>query len=266
MEYTEELLLFEKKFALEEMTIVALMSSNGWSSTKKEEETYLTASFEISIWKPVGKEISNQPLRVLRKVDDKLLHMLKKSTPAYSIVRLRVRKNLVDDTFLLIGNPQKTEDEELAAIRDDLLKPDEYVDPILGTLVFDEGMGWYEQKREWNGELIELTIDNGEEEVLQREAGIAAAIIEDMDAWIQACCQQAAEELLEVKNTEYLAVEEGEEPVTEEEFIANLILECIQVFDDGDFAFWFDAGSLFNGRLILAWGSLKEGLKAIEVL
>lgn len=266
MEYTEELLEFEKKFALEEITIIALMSSIGWSSMKEEEETHPTASFETSTWKVAGEEISNQTIRVLRKADDKILHMLKKSAPAHSIVRLRVRKNLVDDTFLLVGNPQKTEDEEIAAVREEMLKPDEYTDPILGTLVLDEAMGWYEQKREWNGMSIDLTIDDGEEDVLQGEAEMAAKIVQNMDIWMQDSCNQAADTWLEVKNTEYLAAEEGEEPLTREEFIANLTPECLQIFDDGDFAIWFDDGNMFNGRLILIWGNLKEGLEEVEVV
>jgi hypothetical protein len=69
--------------------------------------------------------------------------------------------------------------------------------------------------------------------------------------------------LLPLKNDTWL--EEGESPLTEDEFLSRMILESISVYNDGRFEFWHNDGDLFWGHAIQVRGNTRDGLTGADI-
>ena len=268
VEYTEEIFKFEQEFGLEEEVILGMVDLQGCNEIKEEQDEYSLANIRFLFWKQEdGEEIYEEPATLVRKADFRLLQLLKKCAPKTAIVRCRVRRHQVEENrFLLVGNPQKIEDEQLGEKKEEFLKPEEYVVEGIGAMILDTSEEWFEIKTNWNQQNIELVIENSEEKILNMEAQILRYLFANLEEWVQKACDLAADVFLGIKNRDYLEVDEGEAPVDRENFLSRLELECVQVFCDGDFGFWFSDGNLFFGHQILVSGDLKDGVQEAELL
>ena len=86
---------------------------------------------------------------------------------------------------------------------------------------------------------------------------VARALWDAQPAWTARITDHATAELLEIKNCSWL--DEGESPITPEQFKQRMVLEAVTVEADGSFEFSYDDGDLFWGHAIDVGGSLADG-------
>lgn len=91
----------------------------------------------------------------------------------------------------------------------------------------------------------------------------AEALWSEARNWHARACSRAVEDLLDLKNGEWL--EEGEPRLDAAGFRDRMTLKTIEVSDEGDMEFWFDDGDLFWGHMIQVSGSRSEGLTDADI-
>ncbi|MDO4294904.1 MAG: DUF2262 domain-containing protein [bacterium] len=267
MEYTEEVLHFEQKFAPEEERVIGLVEMQGWTGLQEEGEEYLTAQTYLQVWKKVGGEICQDAICIQRKADERLLRFLKRSATGGSIVCCSLRQSLTEPrVFYLEGNPRRVEDEEIQRIQEEMQKPVEYQAEGLGLFYLNPSEEWFETNMDWKGVSLEIVLDNGEKETLDWQASQAKRILENLEQWEEAARQIAVDELLEIKNAEYLETDEGEEAMDRKNFLKTIKLECLQIFQDGLVGIWFSDEDMFHGQQILVSGNVEQGLLEAELV
>lgn len=267
MEYTEEVLHFEQKFAPEEEKVIGLVEIQGWMGQQEEGEEYLTAQTHLQVWKKEEGEISQDAICIQCKADERLLRFLKRSAPGGSIICCSLRQSLTEPrVFYLEGNPKRVEDKEIQDIKEEMQKPVEYQAEGLGVMYLTPSEEWFEMNMDWKGVSLELVLENSEKETLDWQASKAGEILKNLEQWEKAARQIAVDELLEIKNTEYLETEEGEEAMDKESFRENLQLECLQIFQDGLVGIWFSDEDMFHGQQILVSGNVEQGLLEAELV
>jgi len=130
-------------------------------------------------------------------------------------------------------------------------------DPVLGALVFDTRLNWYESTQETSGgERLKLmvSIDTPEDEELS--ISNARALLPALLAAIENGKEFASEKLLKLKNESWL--EAGEAPLSTSQFISALEIESIVVFSQQLTEFYFKDGELFWGHtVLLSWDPVR---------
>lgn len=102
-------------------------------------------------------------------------------------------------------------------------------------------------KAETEDDVIYRTLDGDDEESEEEYKQGLVAIMENIDENIETARKFAASQLLELKNKTWL--EDGEEPITAEEFAERLVLS--EVISMGDIIeFWFDDDDIFWGHQV----------------
>lgn len=179
------------------------------------------------------------------------------------VVRLRAR--VVEDSA--VGTPQAEvveflghdDDPELARMAVYLKIPVIHEDPDFGELVLDRSTDWFKADVKWYRSTIELMVIRDEAGSPAAALATARALWSQPKAWTGRVKDFAVQELLPLKNEDWIDEDEGEVPLTPQQFLRKLKLESIAVKPDGSFEFWFDDGNLFLGHLIQVRGTLSEG-------
>lgn len=135
-----------------------------------------------------------------------------------------------------------------------LQAPTIHNDAVFGKMKLDRRFNSYEAPAKWNGKRITISIDSGK---LENGLKIAHALWKDQAKWKKRVEDFAVAQLLPNKNEIWL--EEGEKPLTPEQFKKRMKLESISIYDSGSFAFWHDDGDLFWGHSIQISADLKRG-------
>lgn len=256
---SKEIQSFESQFSAETEELLALTGSNGFSGGKIPLEKYWTASIDLAAWKsPATGDIQQADGCLIVQVDDKGLKRLQNTVSGNSVIRILIRRDL-DGTprFLLTDMPVPASDKDLERILTQRLKPVYYDDPVLGRFTLDRSVNWFECEINWLGKPTRFSFDNDEDEVMADAVRTARALFADQESWNRRALAQASDDLLELKNDNWL--EDDEEELTKEEFESRMELESIQVCPDGEFCFWFGDGDLFWGHSITVSGTLTEG-------
>jgi hypothetical protein len=132
------------------------------------------------------------------------------------------------------------------------------VDPVLGKLVLDRGLNWYEGQLNIEGQgtaHIGISLDDVPipEEAIQR-AGVLVPLI--LASILQAK-EFACARLRSLKNESWL--EASEKPVTPEDFVQRLSVESLVVYADQSCEIYFKDGDLFWGHTVLVSWNPEEG-------
>ena len=139
---------------------------------------------------------------------------------------------------------------------------------ILGELVYDEEMEWFEGNVNWCGNYIDfsLNVDNSNEAELNNIISTAEDMIKNQQKWDDIIRKYAAKYLTALANdwaySEYDEEdEESEEPpeITEQEFAERIELSDISIYKDGKFTFWFYDDDMFAGHSVTVYGDVKNG-------
>jgi hypothetical protein len=203
-------------------------------------------------WKPIGEQLADTELRITKPVPETDLDAWMDRVKPYQVLNLRVdMPGAMSENARLLDILGPSDDAEMLAASEELQQVVTYVDPILGEFVLDRAVNWYESRVAWsNGEVdLRLSVDDCDDvDALFQGARRLAAEQTDWDRRLR---EAAAGQLLNLKNENWLDKDEGEEPVTADQFQSRVAMQSISVYPDGSLEFWFEDGDLFFGHAIL---------------
>ena len=233
--------------------IVSPKSQGSWDSGVKGCDIHC---FTLAGWRLSGHELQKSDLTLLRPVSPKSKNIF--IMPEYSAQRLSVllakdQTRAIVDKVLSFKNP----DQELQAFALEIHRPVVVQHKTFGNLVLDPRIGWFEGQRSWNRKSVAISFEKGEDGGIEGAVKTAEALWADQAGWKQKIEEFAVQELLPLKNENWLG--ENEKELTRKQFLAKMKLNSITVNEDGEFEFWHDDGNLFLGHSIQITGDLENG-------
>ena len=123
-------------------------------------------------------------------------------------------------------------------------------DPVFGELRYEPEHGSYRAQMLVAGAQVDVELKAPKHEAPERFLESAQRAWPAVISSVDAARAYACEMLLALKNDSWL--QEGENPVTPEAFVARLKLDGITLRDDGS-TYWFLDGDLFWGHYIDVW-------------
>lgn len=215
-------------------------------------------------WRYAGSPIVEKKLRLEMPVsyDDLKEHM--NQLKPYQIIEVETKKD-GNDLLKKVKKIIRTNinDAELEEIRTTHQKPIELDHPLFGKLIYNRRYDWYEGNIDWCGQLVEITLSCSDPNKPDDVLNTATILFTNQNKWLTAALEFTVEQLLEIKNNNWL--DEDEEMVTNNDFINRMTLETISVEEDSHFSFWFDDDNLFLGHAIQVTGTLKDGFTLADI-
>jgi hypothetical protein len=261
--------LFQLLGACPVVDVTGVVSARGAGGGKSRGEELWTLHFEFDAWRIDGAEVQTQALTIRRKVTDEQLRSFQETIRPHRILRIRVHVGpevSADETRKALLESIIELDAPDAELRDHAKRMQETVtheDGVFGALTLDRSVGWYTAKTAWKGNLVKLNCPVEKPEDLADALRTAHALWRDQDRWKQQIGDFAVEELLPLKNDNWL--DENEAEVTADQFRSRMMLDAVTVYPDGSFEFWHNDGDLFWGHAILIDGNLSEGPTGADI-
>ena len=267
-EFEEKNQVLQAQFKTAPKTIIhGVVDASGLSAGKNGNEKLWSLNLTLIAWRTDTSSLQNVSLAITKQVSDEELRQLQEQIEAETIVTLRVRlcenSPFGDARALFIELLPSQSDAELEAALVEYKKPLQINDSLFGVLTFDRSVEWFEGQVTWLGQTISLSVSLDESGSYEDALNTAKALFADMSTWSEKVCNYAVQELLPLKNDNWL--DDDEDPVTPEAFIECMQLESITCDPGGEFSFWHDDGDLFWGHSIQISGSLSEGLTDADI-
>ncbi len=145
---------------------------------------------------------------------------------------------------------------------------DKIYNKILGELVYNEELKWFEGSVNWCGNNVDfsLNVSNSNETELNNTILVATDMVKNQQKWDDTVRKYAAEYLTDLANDwaydDYDEEdEESEEPpeIMEQEFAERIDLCDITFYSDGRFVFWFYDDDMFAGHSVTVYGDIENG-------
>jgi hypothetical protein len=244
--------------------IVGVVHPLGAGGGMSRGETLWTLHFSFAVWRGPDGRVEERELRVKKpRLSEKKLREMMRAIRPHDVLRVRLRfpsrqarpEFLQSDLVELLGKERS--DKELKARAAQLQKPVKVKHPRLGTFTLNRALDWYEARPDWGGRRVNLHLERkggADEEAL---FALAEGFWKQRKKWDRRARDFAAEELLELKNDNWLGDREKE--FTPRTFKARMALESVGLSPDGSFEFTYDDGNLFWGHVIQVSGTLAEG-------
>ncbi len=252
---------FSAQFLPEELSILAVTGANGFGGGRMGGEELWTASIGLTAWMEEDSPDIHRGEFVLSTIgDDQLLEILRRRTPRDFIVKFRGRVSEDGRRLLLLNLPEPGFDPDLKVILEEQKKPVTIEEEGLGVFTLNRQVNWFEAGVDWLGTEISLVFDREEDRASC--AANARALLASAADWDRRVREYAAGELLDSAND---WAEDGEEPITREQFMERMEPESVEIRADGSFEFWFADGEMFYGHSIHVSGNLTGGPDAAQM-
>jgi hypothetical protein len=150
-------------------------------------------------------------------------------------------------------------DTELQEFSDRMDRPVVVSTELLGKLALDRELNWFAGKATWLGATIDVRCEPDDHGNIDKALETARNLWADQQGWTNKVAAFAAKELLPIKNENWL--DDGEKPLTADEFISRMHLDSIFAGGEGEFEFWHDDDDMFLGHSIQVRGNLTDGLQ-----
>jgi len=252
---------------LPEITLWAVVGPFGPSAVRFPPATDRWMNLKLIAWRIPSEPVCHVPMYVGKRLAEGELEAVQAAITSESVIALRAKLCLNgpsgDACAQLIGVLEPPRDAELEAALARFRAPVEMTDPILGRLVLNKSVDWFEGTIEWLGKPVEIAVCKDQHGSPADALRTAKALVERMRDWAAGVDGYALSQLLPLKNDVWL--EEEEEPVSRADFLARMQLRSITVRAQGRFEFGHDDGDLFWGHSIQVSGSLEQGLKSAYV-
>ncbi len=254
--------LFDQFAACPAVEITGVVSASGYGAAKSHGEILWSLLITLDAWRVGSGPVRTESLTLRRKVSRKGLQAFQDRIEAETVIKVRARlpeKNVFGspEAFLEELIERDSDDSELHEYLAGLQKPVTRQDDFFGTLTFDRRLHWYTANAIWNGDPIDLHVSGDQPDHVDSALQVARALWDDQITWSQRIRDYAVQELLHVKNENWL--DQGEAELGAEQFMNKMRLQAITVHADGSFVFWHDDGGLFWGHSIQIRGTLSEG-------
>jgi hypothetical protein len=253
------------------VTLSGVVDPTGASGGKIPPETQWSLNVGLIAWHVANGPIVETSLIVSKSVSEEELQALQHSIRSDSIISFEAKLCELSPfgdaraELVQLLNPQAVARAPvLERILENSIAPVEISDPLLGRLIFNRRVGWFEGQVKWLGKTIDVALSaNGEHDT---HAAIQSAhvFLDSMLEWSQKINNLAVAELLNLKNECWL--DEGEQNVSSAEFLHRMQPASFTVYPDGSFEFWHDDGELFWGHSILISGSLLNGVTNASIV
>jgi len=249
-EYKEEVIEIEG--------VVSPSSQGGWPHSKD----YDVHCFSFSAWRRPRQPVISNELTILRPVDPDSDWL--SEFPKLSIHRIKVLLSTDETRAIFAGNgTREAERDQLVEVAEELAKRVVINTERFGELTLDRSIDWFEGRVNWNGQSVRVTFPTDEDQDISDALKVAEKLWDEQSSWKQQVDDYAVDELLSLKNQDWL--DEDESPVTPEQFKSRMTLQSISIDRDGTIEFWHDDGDLFWGHSIMISGSLAEGLTQADI-
>ncbi|MEA3062602.1 MAG: hypothetical protein QOJ94_2383 [Sphingomonadales bacterium] len=242
-------------------TITGILKPGGVAASRgADPQWYLTLI--LLAWRDPTGRISRSKLFLQMPVEQGELDDWMKRLPVGAPLRIEVEPAAADQpprrmkAFVAV-----VDDPELVRVAEEIANPPPIVDPALGEFRYDATCERYAAQCRWGACAVELSIATGENGAFGDALAVARALWAEPDRWTEDLRRRLISELLPLKNDVWL--EEGEAPLSPDEFWHRAVLQGISVEDGGHFTFWFDDGDMFWRHAIEARGSLDEGVTEV---
>jgi len=215
-----------------------------------------TLRFALRPWRQPDGVLDERELSISQTMSQERLRECMRRLESYDVVRARVKfGGELQATLIELVEPES--DEELERRASELQEPITTEIEFFGTLTFDRRVSWWETEQSWVGSPMRLSIEAAEDGDVACVAKTAAALWRDQSEWDERLRAKAVEELLTLKNENWLGDDEAE--VSPAEFKRRMKLEAVTVAPDGEIEFWFEDGGLFLGHSIQISANLVDG-------
>jgi hypothetical protein len=209
--------------------------------------------FDLAAWQHSGDSKVNRELVMLRPLPTEAEFL--EDFPAYSIQQFSVLlssdgERAVVEKVLPCGEPS----EELLKVVQELQQDVNISTQRFGDLTLNRTINWLEGEAEWNDEAVTICFDAKEYETLEQLLPTAEHLWGDQPKWTELVHNSILDELLDLKNEDWL--DEEEEPLSAGEFLARMVLKQISIRAGGEFGFTYRDGDLFEGHWIVAEGEI----------
>lgn len=254
--------LLEQLVAVPAVTVLGVVAPSGVGGGKLGPDEPWTLRFTLVAWRVETGDIQTRPLTIQRAVTDKELRRFRDQIKPYTVIRINAR--VVTESIagaseglleVLVGTDACDAELNEYALR--LQEPVTHEDPILGTFTLDRRIDWFSGNAVWDRAPVSLNLSASDPAGLQAALGTAYSLWRSADSWNCRIRDYAVEELLPLKNDNWLG--EGEAELTANQFKDRMKLKEITVAPDGSFDFWYDDGDIFWGHAIQISGNLLEG-------
>ena len=194
--------------------------------------------FGLIRWRDAQGMVQTERLRLEKTDSSDMLRRYQNRIKAYQLRRLRVRFVSEKVAELVALSDQDVDDAELRDFAEALRAPVVIADAVLGELRLDRRMQCFDATVDWCGRSVTLSLDADKDDRVRGDAlECAHALWRDQRGWNQRVLHQASQDLLEIKNDNWLDEnDEGEveAPLTPEEFESRMVICAITVSPGGD--------------------------------
>jgi uncharacterized protein (TIGR03067 family) len=121
-------------------------------------------------------------------------------------------------------------------------------DEVLGRLAWDDNLNWYSGKIAKGDISVEVSLTRDQHGSVDRTQARARHVVQNLPTYIELARRYAVENLLDLKNDNWL--DEEEEPLTAAAFRQRMTLESMVFSSNGGITFYHDDGNLFWGHCI----------------
>jgi hypothetical protein len=253
--------------AQDEITIYAAIGAEGPRSSKANGETHWPLCLDVIAWRVPDGPVQRGDLLFDQHVTDTELAALHGAITTESLIAFRAKlcecSHFGDTRARFLGLLTTPHDDKLATILFEYSNPVVMVDPQLGKLIFDKSADEYTGTINWLGKEIRINVAADEHGNAADALTTLKILMFDMAGWTRKVNHFAAAELLGLKNDGWL--DEGESPMTHEQFVERMQFDCLSVDPGGAFTFWHLDGGLFCGHYIQICGSLDMGLTNADI-
>ena len=133
-----------------------------------------------------------------------------------------------------------------------------------GELKLDKSLGLFSGSGIFNQQECLIHLDKDEEsETANNALHSLKVLLDDSCQWDLKAKQYAAQSLTDLAND--WADEEGDDEISEEDFIKRISISEVCVSLDGDFELFYDDGDLFYGHVIIVSGNIESGFEDADI-
>lgn len=229
------------------MELSAVTGSVGFGIPREEYEGRpegpWCAVLGLTAWYEDDEPTQQGTARLVAVADQRLLAHLRHMAPRDSMIQVKVRKSVQENTYLMLDLPVPVMDPELKEILLRQVQPVVREVEDLGTFSMDRSAGIFRGDVAWEEEELSLTFAQGTEEEMERSIALARALLSDPRGWNEKALAAAA-------------------PVWEEEEPPQVT--AIDLLEEGQFILWL--GSDTDPEAVCLEGTLEGGLSLREEL
>lgn len=244
------------------MTLLGVVGPLGAGGGKIGQETQWSLNVGLIAWRMGHGPLMETSLTLTKMVSDEELRALQDVIRAESVIAFEAKlcesSPFGDARAELVRLLDAHTDPELERVLAGSVVPVEISDPVLGRLVLNKAVDWFEGQVAWLGKTINVALSADGEIDPQAAIRTAKVLLASMPDWSGQINHFAVSELLELKNECWLVEDEHE--ISGTEFLNRMQLTSMTAYPDGSFEFWHEDGDLFWGHSILVSGSLSLGV------